>query len=104
MFHHGSEHDTRRRLQTTDGTHDDRPPASGTPPSRTAAGAALLSVFPMAFVAAVSYPVVATAVLTLTVGMVFGGRHLRRKRGGGFGDGGTDTGAYREMQTVKRAR
>jgi len=40
-------------------------------PQRTAAGAALLSAFPAAFVIAATYPVVGAAVLTLAVGLLF---------------------------------
>lgn len=43
---------------------------------RTVTGTAVLSVVPVAFVVAASYPVVAAAVLTVTVAAAVAGRHV----------------------------
>lgn len=73
MFHTPSEHELRNRA----GTFDDVAGATGmTDTRRTVAGTAVLSAVPVAFVAAASYPVVAAAVLTVTVAAAVAGRHV----------------------------
>lgn len=73
MFHTASEHELRDRARTFDGVAG----ATGVADTRrTVAGTAVLSAVPVAFVVAASYPVVAAAVLTVTVAAAVAGRHV----------------------------
>lgn len=80
MYHHARGYELRQRLESYGGVPGRTGAAGRGPPERTVGGAVLLSVFPMAFVAAASYPAVATVVLALTAVMFLGGRHLPARR------------------------
>lgn len=77
MFRQRSGYEVQQR-QRTDGEYGVGAGTDGASRAqRTVLGAGLLSVFPVAFVAAVSYPAVATTMVVLAVAMVFGGRYAR---------------------------
>lgn len=89
MFPTASEHELRNRVETA----DDAAEATAVVDSRrTVAGAAVLSVFPVAFVVAASYPVVAAAVLTVTVATVVAGRRVSVDTVSRFTDRGANDG------------
>lgn len=77
MYQYARGYELRQRLQTTTGSSTATNPVPDGP-RQTVGGVAVLSAFPTAFVVALSAPVLAMVVLSLTVGMVFGGGYLRR--------------------------
>jgi hypothetical protein len=79
MYHDGRLYELMQRTRTTD---DSTHPAGSVlgEAKQTVGLAAVLTAVPMAVVVAGSYPVVATVVLTLTVGMGLASRYLRRDR------------------------
>lgn len=75
MFHNDGEHESRQRHGAPGDSRGTGKSAGGRGPTRTLGGAALLSVFPMALVAGLSNPVVATTVLAVTVGIMVQGQY-----------------------------
>lgn len=87
MFHTASGYELRHRVRTS----DDVAEATGLADTRrTVAGAAVLSVFPVALVVAAISPVAAAVVATVTVAMVSAGRRVSGDRLNRFADLGTN--------------